>query len=110
MSSSRLAQLQNFLSNSPEDSFILFALAKEYEKLGQHQPALQHFLQLVDSDPEYIGTYYHLGKLYEQLGDPQQAWTTYTTGMEIAQRLGEQHARQELAGARLFLGDEEDFE
>jgi hypothetical protein len=30
--------------------------------------------------------------------------------MEVTKRLGEQHAMRELAGARMELGDEEDFE
>ena len=32
MKSNRLNQLMSFLEASPEDSFILFAIAKEYEK------------------------------------------------------------------------------
>jgi hypothetical protein len=30
--------------------------------------------------------------------------------MEIAKRAGDQHALSELAGARLILGDEDDFD
>lgn len=110
MSSTRLEQLLNFYKSSPEDSFLLFALAKEYEKLGQQQQALEHYLKLHQSDPEYIGLYYHLGKLYERLNEPQKAWNTYTEGLDRAAQAGDQHARSELAGARLNLGDEEDFE
>lgn len=110
MSSSRLEQLLNFYKSSPEDSFLLFALAKEYEKLDQQSKALEHYLKLYQSDPQYIGLYYHLGKLYEQLGEPKKAWDTYTEGLDQAGQAGDQHARSELAGARLNLGDEEDFE
>ena len=38
------------------------------------------------------------------------AWKTYNEGMEVARAAGDQHALSELAGARLELGDEEDFE
>ena len=109
MSSPRLEQLLNFYNESPDDSFILFALAKEYEKLGQTQIALEHYLQLHKADPNYVGLYYHLGKLYEKLAQPQQAWNIYTEGLQKAAQVGDQHARSELAGARLSLGDEEDF-
>ena len=37
MKSNRLNQLMSFLEASPEDSFILFAIAKEYEKGGKHE-------------------------------------------------------------------------
>lgn len=109
MSSKRLEQLLNFYRDSPDDSFILFALAKEYEGLGQTGEALQHYQQLQQIDPNYIGLYYHLGKLYEQVEGPKKAWDTYTEGLQRAKNAGDQHAASELAGARLNLGDEEDF-
>jgi len=42
--SDRLKRLQSFLDASPGDSFILFAIAKEYEKLNQPNEALDHYL------------------------------------------------------------------
>ena len=60
--SDRLKRLQSFLDASPGDSFILFAIAKEYEKLNQPNEALDHYLTLKSNDPEYVGLYYHLGK------------------------------------------------
>ena len=59
---SRLEQLQAFLKESPDDPFILFALAKEYEKQGDDDHTKQYFLQLTREHPKYVGTYYHLGK------------------------------------------------
>ncbi|MEL7426349.1 MAG: tetratricopeptide repeat protein [Bacteroidota bacterium] len=109
MSSSRLKQLLNFYSDSPNDPFILFALAKEYEKLERQEEALAHYLRLYKTDPNYIGLYYHLGKLYEALNEDRKAWDTYSEGIERATNIGDQHARSELAGARLNLGDEDDF-
>jgi tetratricopeptide (TPR) repeat protein len=105
----RLELLQNMQKDSPDDSFLTFAIAKEYEKLGQLDEALQHFLQLVKNDPEYVGTYYHLGKLYEQKEAFAQAFATYKAGMKVARKAGDQHALSELAGAKLNLGDDEDF-
>jgi tetratricopeptide (TPR) repeat protein len=105
----RLEQLQNLQKDSPNDSFLTFAIAKEYEKLGQLDEALQHYLQLVEQDPGYIGTYYHLGKLYEQKEAFTQAFSTYKTGMDVARKANDQHALSELAGAKLNLGDDEDF-
>lgn len=109
MSSSRLEKLLDFLAGSPKDSFLLFALAKEYENLGQNQEAMDRYQELLEADPSYVGLYYHLGKLHEQQAAFQQAWDTFTAGMEVAKKAGDQHALSELAGARLQLGDEEDF-
>ena len=110
MASDRLEQLQKMLDESPGDEFLTFAIAKEHEKYGRTEEALQWYLKLRDDSPDYVGTYYHLGKLYEQQGDAQAAFDTYKAGMQAAQRAGDQHALGELAGAKLALGDEEDFE
>lgn len=109
MTANRLSTLLALLGESPHDSFLLFAIAKEYEKIGDKELALQYYQRLQRDDPDYVGTYYHLGKLYEQLQDPPAAFRTYTAGMDIARQLLDQHAYSELAGARLALGDEDDF-
>lgn len=103
--SDRLKQLQSFLEASPEDSFILFAIAKEYEKLKDQEAALQQYLKLRELDPEYVGLYYHLGKLYEQQAAEAQAVEAYEAGMVVAKKQGDQHALSELAGAKLNLVD-----
>lgn len=105
----RLEQLQQLLEASPADSFLLFAIAKEHEKLQSDTQALSYYLRLKEQDPNYVGLYYHLGKLYERQGKFQQAWAIYSEGMAVAKAAGDQHAQSELAGARLELGDEEDF-
>ncbi len=110
MPTSRMEQLQALLNESPEDSFLLFAIAKEYEKQEAWESARKHYEKLLEADPEYLGVYYHLGKLLEYLEGPKKAWQTYTRGMELARLQGDQHALSELAGARLALGEEEDFE
>ena len=106
---SRLEQLENLLKDSPGDSFLLFALAKEFEGRQNDEKALGYYQQLASADPNYVGLYYHLGKLLERLGQFPEAFKTYTKGMEVARSQGDQHALNELAGARLELGDEEDF-
>ena len=103
-------QLLAFHTSNPEDEFILFALAKEYEKHGDDEKALRHYQQLLEHSPNYVGTYYHLGKLYEKLQEPSQAFFTYKSGMEVARQQGDQHAFNELAGAKFNLGDDEDFD
>lgn len=86
-----------------------FALAKEYEQEGGDAGAVEIYQRLVEEQPDYPGTYYHLGKCLERLDRPAEAWAIYSRGMEVTKRIGENHAHRELAGARLELGDEEDF-
>lgn len=106
----RLDLLKTYLAESPNDSFLIFAIAKEYEKRKELNEALQQYRLLEEKDPNYVGTYYHLGKLLEAKEDFVAAFNTYKQGMKIAKAQGDQHALSELAGAKLNLGDDEDFE
>lgn len=99
MESKRLVQLINFLQESPEDPFLWFALAKEYEKLEQWEKALQQFDRLQREYPEYIGTYYHYGKLLEATGKAEKAGLIFQEGIQQARQEGDQHALRELQAA-----------
>ncbi len=106
--SPRLQQLLQFHSESPNDAFLLFAIAKEYEKLGNETAALKHYQKTVVTSPDYVGTYYHLGKLLEKTGDTEHALATYKAGMAVAQKIGDRHALSELAAAKMEISDEDD--
>ena len=106
MSSTRLDQLFKFLKDRPEDEFLLFAIAKEYEGLGDDEKAKTYYLKLTDDHPNYVGTYYHLGKLYERAEDFEIAIITYDKGMDVAKSLGDRHAYGELQGAKEFISDD----
>ena len=95
----RLAQLLAFHKEDPDDSFVRFALAAEYAKLGREEDARRAFEALREHDPDYVGTYYHLGKLYERTGMEVRAIETYRAGIDAAMRMSDFHARAELQSA-----------
>jgi tetratricopeptide (TPR) repeat protein len=97
----RLAALREFLREDPADAFTRFALAQELWKSGDHEQARRIFEELVAEQPEYVGTYYHLGKLYEELGRTGEAIRTYEEGIGRATAAGDPHARSELQSALL---------
>ncbi|SMO48505.1 tetratricopeptide repeat protein [Solitalea koreensis] len=99
MQPSRLTQLQTFLENEPNDSFLKYAIATEYLKLNDLDEALKYFTDLVKSDESYVGTYYHLGKLYEKLEQRENAETTYRKGLLVARKASKMHAASELQQA-----------
>ncbi len=111
MPSDRLTLLTRYHEEDPEDAFTRFALAQEYIKLGDTKQARHFFEQLVVTNPSYIGTYYHLGKLYESLGDCERAIATYRRGIDMSRQVNDFHARSELQSALLEaqgLGFDED--
>ena len=97
----RLAALQAFHRDDPDDPFTRFALAQEHLKRGATDQALAYFEGLVRDRPDYVGTYYHLGKLYQALGRDDDARSTYRAGIDAAGRANDAHARAELQGALL---------
>ena len=98
---SRLKQIEAFLLEDPDDSFLLFALASEYRKAGNLVEAQKQFEKLKRIDPDYVGLYYHLGKIIEQIGSLAAAQEVYREGIECASKLQDFHARSELQSALL---------
>lgn len=107
MSTDRMRKLLTFLEQSPDDSFLTFAVAKEYETLKQWEDALAWYLKITEKDPDFVGVYYHLGKLYQRLEQPEQAIATYKAGMEAANKAGDRHAYSELAAAKMEIDEDE---
>lgn len=103
--SKRLEQLLQMLQNSPNEAFLRFAIAKEYEKQADWETALSYYLKIETDNPDYVGMYYHLGKTYEQLDQYEKAFLTYEKGMQVAKKAGDQHSLSELAGAKLEIED-----
>ena len=95
----RITKLKDFLVNNPEDSFLQHALALEYVKTGDDGEARKLFEEILNREPGYIGSYYHLGKLLERNNETDAAIKWYEKGMEEAKKAGENHALGELRGA-----------
>jgi len=91
--------LLTYLADDPRDSFSLFAIANEYAGQGRREEALRYFDELVTIDPNYVGAYYHLAKLLEDMGDKSRAIETYRKGIEIADLLHDSHSKAELQSA-----------
>src|ERR671912_2550928 len=96
---SRIDILLEYIKSSGPDSFLQHALALEYIKVGNDEEARNLFNQLLLREPSYVGSYYHLGKLLERVGDPAKAKRIYARGMEEAKTAGDQHSYNELQGA-----------
>lgn len=110
--SNRTADLLAFLSESPNDPFLKYALTMEYKKMGEDQLVRAGFEDLIQNHGDYIGTYYHYAKFLELAGEKDKALQIYQIGMEVAQRLKNRHAYGELQSAyKLAMGlDEDDWE
>lgn len=95
----RIAKLKEFLLASPEDSFLQHALALEHIKLGNDEAARELLERILNREPGYIGSYYHLAKLLERNDKTEEAIRIYEKGMAEAKKAGDNHAFGELRGA-----------
>lgn len=99
----RKEQLLQMLKDDPQNSFLLFALAKEYEGEAEWKDAIKQYTVLMNADPDYVGLYYHLAKAHEEIEQTEDAIAAYDAGIAVATRLSDLHALSELKGARMNL-------
>lgn len=99
----RKDQIIAFLQKTPDDAFLNYALATELIAEGNDADAEKVFQKLVIDQPDYVATYYHLGKLLERKTDVESAMSTYRAGIEIAKKVNDRHALSELQSALLEL-------
>ncbi len=95
----RIEKLQELLQKMPRDNFLRHALALEYIKLGNNADAKILFEAILNESPDYIGSYYHLGKLLERQGETSAAIEWYEKGLNAAKKANDNHAYNELLAA-----------
>ncbi len=95
MNSNRISQLNSMLESSPEDPFILYALALEHIKFDEPK-AFQYFERLLSDFPEYLPTYFHAAGLCAEMEKLTKAQEIYEAGILLAKKNSDQHALSEL--------------
>ncbi|MES2430933.1 MAG: hypothetical protein V4556_08345 [Bacteroidota bacterium] len=101
----RISKLKEYLAENGGDSFLQHALALEYIKVGDDEEARKLFNEILLREPTYVGSYYHLAKLLERVGDTPKAILIYERGMQEAKKAGDTHSYNELQGAYEDLMD-----
>lgn len=76
------------LAVDPENTMVMFGLAKEYEKLGKHADVirvLEAYLAMADDEGNAYGT---LAQAYEKTGLREKAIDTYKKGIDVSMAHG----------------------
>lgn len=79
----RIQYLTLLLRNDPRDSFLNYALALEYNNLGNFDDAIDLLESLRFNDPGYSPTYYQLGSIYIEQGETDKAKLAIEEGMAL---------------------------
>ncbi len=88
MTVSRIEIFEKMLATDPENTSVLFGLAKEYEKAGDDEKLieiLKRYLEVYDDEGNAFGM---LAAAYERTGQRDHAREAFQRGMETAQRHG----------------------
>ena len=94
----RLDQLIKFYQEDPTDAFNVYGLALEYHKVDT-QKSEELFDLLLKNFPDYLPAYYQAAKLKEELRKQADALGIYKKGIDLAKKLPDQKAFQELQSA-----------
>ncbi|GAB4255816.1 MAG: hypothetical protein Kow0079_12790 [Vicingaceae bacterium] len=105
----RIKEIEKMMKADPSDRFLNYALAIEYEKIGDKSKAVEILENLLSKAPDYLGGYYKLGQLYEQKDQPDKAITIYKKGIELAKTQNDQKTLSELNEALWLICDDEDY-
>lgn len=95
----RVETFKSFISRSPADPFPRYGLAMEYKSSGKLDEAWLAFEELLANFPDYVPTYLMAGGTLVALGRNDQAAEVFRTGIDVAGRRGDSHARKELETA-----------
>ena len=101
----RLAKLTKLLALDERDTFVLYAIAQEHAKLGDHATACAFFDRTLVIDPLYCYGYYHKARSQQATGDLPGARVTVQAGIQAAHRAADVKALSELSTLQVELSE-----
>ncbi len=104
-SATRIELLKAYLAEDPSDPFMQYALALEYVRLEKPDHAIFLLENVLKQNPDYLPSYYQLGRLYEKSSRNDDALRIYADGMEVARLQKDLHTLSELQGAYDILSE-----
>ena len=98
-----MEMITEMLVKNPDDTFLNYAAALEHKKAKKPKSAIRIFKKIVSQDPDYLATYYQLGKLLEEVGKTDEAIEVYKAGRQLAKKTNDVKATGELSEALMIL-------
>ncbi|MEQ1920874.1 MAG: tetratricopeptide repeat protein [Pyrinomonadaceae bacterium] len=84
----RIEVFEQMLADDPENTMVMFGLAKEYEKLGDHSKVIAMLETYISKYNDEGNAYGVLANAYLQNGDREKAIETYRKGIEASMAHG----------------------
>lgn len=102
--SSRRQKIEAMLADEPNDTFLRYSLAMEWEKEGEHEKSLEGLRGLMSDDPPYVPAFFMSGQQLVRLSRIDEARASLRDGIEQARRQNNTHAAGEMSEFLASLG------
>ena len=86
--SDRIKVFKQMLEAEPENTMVMFGLAKEYEKLGQTGEVISLLKTYLAKSDDEGNAYGMLAKAYDRNGEREKARATYEKGVAVSNAHG----------------------
>lgn len=80
----RIEVFRQMLEADPENTMVMFGLAKEYEKLGQHAEVIELLEKYLANTEDEGNAYGVLANAYALAGNREKAIETYKRGIDVS--------------------------
>ena len=84
----RTEVFEQMLAADPENTMVMFGLAKEYEKQGRHEDVIRVLEDYVSKAEDEGNAYGVLANAYLKIGDRAKAIESYKKGIEVSMTHG----------------------
>ena len=102
--SSRREKIEEMLKSEPQDVFLRYGLAVEYDNEQRYDDSLSLFSGLTKNDPPHVPSFFRGAQLLAKLDRIDEARTVLRDGIEAARKQDNSHAAAEMSEFLASLG------
>jgi predicted Zn-dependent protease len=102
--SSRREKIEAMLQDEPQDQFLRYSLACEYDNEDRSAESLALFQGLIADQPPHVHAFFRGAQLLVKLDRIADARTMLRDGIEVARQQNELHAAGEMGELLVSLG------
>src|SRR5438045_2992715 len=103
--SSRREKIEAMLKEEPQDQFLRYSLACEYDNEDRTDESLAIFQGLIADQPPHVHSFLRGAQLLVKLDRIADARAMLREGIEVARQQGELHAASEMGELLVSLGE-----
>jgi len=100
----RREKIEAMLQDEPQDQFLRYSLACEYDNEDRNEESLALFRGLIADRPPHVHAFFRGAQLLVKLDQIAEARTMLRDGIEVARQQNELHAAGEMGELLMSLG------